>query len=145
MYDLDKQIGYKLRLALQRHLDIFTTHLPDITPTQFSVMVRLRDEPNVSQNQLGRKIHMDAATTKGVVDRLIERGWLESTPSKLDKRRRNISLTARGREYIEYATTAATEVTTQTLKPLSTAEQRQLMVLLDRIATNPKQLQGQRS
>lgn len=145
MYDLDKQIGYKLRLALQCHMDIFATHLPNITPKQFSVMVRLRAEPNVSQNHLGRKVHMDAATTKGVVDRLIERGWLESTPSKLDKRRRNISLTARGREYIDYATTAAAEVSTQTLKPLSTAEQRQLMALLDRLIMNPQELQGQRS
>jgi len=47
MYDLEKQIGHKLRLAQQRHLDIFNTHLPDITPTQFSVMVRLREEPSL--------------------------------------------------------------------------------------------------
>jgi len=136
MYDLDKQIGYKLRLAQQRHLEIFNDLLPEITPTQFSIMVRLREEPNVSQNHLGRKVHMDAATTKGVIDRLINRGWLKSTPSKLDKRLRNISLTARGREYIDYATAAASEVSKQTLKPLSNAEQRQLLLLLDRIATD---------
>jgi len=146
MYDLDEQIGYKLRLVQQRHLEIFTSHLPDVTPTQFSVMVRLQDEPNLSQNHLGRKVHMDAVTTKGVVDRLIARGWLKSTADELDRRRRNISLTALGRDFIKRATRAATQVSTETLKPLNSKEQRQLMALLDRLAANhPNHLEGQRS
>ena len=70
-YQLDDQVGYKLRLASQRHLEIFSRHLPDMTPTQFSILVRLRDVGEVSQNQLGRLVAMDAATTKGVISRLI--------------------------------------------------------------------------
>jgi len=132
-YELDKQIGYKLRLAQQRHVEIFSKELPDITPTQFSVMVRLRDDPNLSQNHLGRLVHMDAATTKGVVDRLIDRGWLQSKPSSVDRRRRNISLTARGSEFIDYAVMAAATVSEETLKPLNSSEQRQLLSLLDRL------------
>ena len=135
MYDLAKQIGYKLRLAQQRHIEIFNRHMPDITPTQFSVMVRLREAQKLSQNELGRSVSMDAATTKGVVDRLIDRGWLQSRPCENDKRRRNISLTARGKEFIDYAVMAATEVTTKTMQPLNDAEQRQLLMLLDRIST----------
>ena len=135
MYDLDKQIGYKLRLAQQRHIEIFNRHMPDITPTQFSVMVRLREAQKLSQNELGRSVSMDAATTKGVVDRLIDRGWLQSRACENDKRRRNISLTARGKEFIDYAVMAATEVTTKTMQPLNDAEQRQLLMLLDRIST----------
>ena len=37
-YRLDDQVGYKLRLASQRHLEIFSQHLSDITPTQFSIL-----------------------------------------------------------------------------------------------------------
>ena len=40
-YQLDDQVGYKLRLANQRHLEIFSRHLPEVTPTQFSILVRL--------------------------------------------------------------------------------------------------------
>jgi len=136
MYELDKQIGYKLRLAQQRHLDIFSRHMPEITPTQFSVLVRLRDKSKLSQNYLGRSVNMDAATTKGVVDRLIERGWLQSRPCDTDKRRRNISLTDSGREFIDNAVIAAAEVSVKTLKPLSENEQSQLLTLLDRLATD---------
>jgi len=93
---------------------------------------------------------MDATTTKGVVDRLINRGWLKSTPNKLDKRRLNISLTERGREYIEYSIPAVAEISDRTLQPLNPAEQRQLLALLDRLATNSskateKKQQGHRT
>ena len=30
-YQLEDQVGYKLRLASQRHLEIFSRHLPDMT------------------------------------------------------------------------------------------------------------------
>jgi len=136
-YVLDEQIGYKLRLLQQRHLEIFSQHLPDITPTQFSVMVRLRKEPQVSQNLLGRLVHMDAATTKGVVDRLIDRGWLKSTPNPDDRRRLNISLTVRGREFIDYAIMTAAKVSAETLAPLSVHEQQYLHKLLDQLIDEP--------
>ena len=32
-YALEQQIGFKLRLANQRHLEIFNRRMPDITPT----------------------------------------------------------------------------------------------------------------
>lgn len=136
MYELDEQIGYKLRLVQQRHFDIFNRHLPDITPTQFSVMVRLRDQQPLSQNQLGRSVNMDAATTKGVVDRLIERGWLQSQACDTDKRRRNISLTIGGREFIDNAVAAAAQVSVKTMAPLNDNDQRQLLMLLGRLATD---------
>ena len=66
-YVLDDQVGYKLRLANQRHLEIFADELPELTPTQFSVMVRLHQHGSLSQNHLGREVGMNAATTKGVV------------------------------------------------------------------------------
>ena len=69
-YTLEEQIGFKLRLANQKHLEIFNRQMPDITPTQFAVLAKLRDEICISQNHLGRLVGMDAATTKGVVDRL---------------------------------------------------------------------------
>lgn len=136
MYQLDQQIGYKLRLAQQRHVELFHQHLPDVTPTQFSVMARLREEKELSQNQLGRSVCMDAATIKGVVDRLIERGWLVSNRCEKDRRRHNISLSERGQIVIADAVKAGASITKQTLKPLNKTEQEQLLNLLDRLATS---------
>ena len=99
-YQLDDQVGYKLRLASQRHLEIFSRHLPEMTPTQFSILVRLAEIGEVSQNQLGRLVAMDAATTKGVVTRLIDRGLVQSRQDGEDLRRLQISLTGEGERVI---------------------------------------------
>ena len=70
-YDLDEQVGYLLRLASQRHAGIFQNIISkDLTPTQFSVLIRLAEKGDLSQNRLGRLAALDTATTKGVVDRL---------------------------------------------------------------------------
>lgn len=99
IYRLDDQIGFKLRLAQQKHLEIFTRRLPEVTPQQFAVLARLEERGPLSQNHLGRLVGMDAATVKGVVDRLRNRGYVSATPSTTDRRRLEIALTEEGRSF----------------------------------------------
>ena len=61
-YVLDDQIGYILRRVTQRHLAIFAQAIPDVTTTQFAVLMRLAELGPQSQNALGRETAMDAAT-----------------------------------------------------------------------------------
>lgn len=70
-YVLDEQIGFLLRVAMQRHTSIFTGRMVEgLTQTQFAALAKLYEVGPCSQNQLGRLIYLDAATIKGVVDRL---------------------------------------------------------------------------
>jgi hypothetical protein len=74
-YVLDDQVGFLLRVALQRHTAIFTTRMIEgLTQTQFAALAKLHEVGPCSQNHLGRLIYLDAATIKGVVDRLGARG-----------------------------------------------------------------------
>ena len=98
-YRLEDQIGFKLRLANQKHLEVFSRLMPDVTPTQFAVLAKLKETGSISQNHLGRLVGMDAATTKGVVDRLKKKGFVLSTQSQKDLRRLDISLTPEGRAF----------------------------------------------
>ncbi|XDZ64041.1 MarR family winged helix-turn-helix transcriptional regulator [Alphaproteobacteria bacterium LSUCC0396] len=132
-YQLDDQVGYKLRLASQRHLEIFSRQLPDITPTQFSVLVRLREVGEVSQNQLGRLVAMDAATTKGVIARLMDRGLLRARQDTDDMRRLQISLTDVGQAAVEAAIITAKDITKETTERLTSREVAQLLTLLDKL------------
>jgi len=132
-YQLDDQVGYKLRLASQRHLEIFSRQLPDITPTQFSVLVRLREVGEVSQNQLGRLVAMDAATTKGVIARLIDRGLLRARQDTDDMRRLQISLTDVGQAAVEAAIITAKDITKETTERLTSREVARLLTLLDKL------------
>ena len=70
-YRLEDQVGFYLRRAGQRHAAIFAEYMTDdLTPTQWAALVKLAEFVSLSQNLLGRETAMDAATIKGVVDRL---------------------------------------------------------------------------
>ena len=132
-YQLEAQIGYKLRLANQRHLEIFSRLITDFTPTQFSVLVRLNDVGAVSQNQLGRLVGMDAATTKGVVNRLVDKGLVKTRPDGADLRRLVISLTDQGVAALAKTVPMAHRITTETTAKLTRREAARLCALLDKL------------
>ena len=133
-YRLQDQIGFVLRKAHQRHLAIFASRIADLTPPQFAALAKLADVGETSQNQLGTLIAMDAATVKGVIDRLKARGLVELTRHDADKRRLLVNLTAEGRETVERLVPLAEQITVETLQPLSSKEAATLLRLLARIA-----------
>ena len=133
-YRLQDQVGFVLRKAHQRHVSIFAAHIGDLTPPQFAALARLADVGETSQNQLGTLIAMDAATVKGVIDRLKTRGLVELSKHDGDKRRLMVSLTDEGRETVQRLIPLAEKITAETLAPLTAKEAATLMKLLSRIA-----------
>src|SRR5215471_8876642 len=133
-YRLDDQVGFLLRVAMQRHTAIFMSKIVrGLTQTQFAALAKLREVGPCSQNQLGRLIYLDAATTKGVVDRLEARGFISARPDAHDRRRRAIALTEKGRTAADAAVKVARQITRDTLTPLSAAEQRTVIRLLRKL------------
>ncbi len=133
-YVLEENVGFVLRQVTQRHVSIFMDKMPDqLTPTQFSAMVKLYDQGPVSQTHLGRLAAMDAATIKGVVDRLAKRDLVLLTRAAADRRMLVVSLSPAGTALIERAIPAAAEVTRATLAPLDTGERQELLRLLLRL------------
>ena len=133
-YDLDEQVGYLLRLASQRHAGIFQNIISkDLTPTQFSVLIRLAEKGDLSQNRLGRLAALDTATTKGVVDRLRAKSLRQSRPDTSDKRRAIISLTDEGQSIISTLKKDGLAITDKTLESLKANEKLKLLKLLNKI------------
>lgn len=133
-YMLDEQVGFLMRIAMQRHTSIFTANMIDgLTQTQFAAMAKLHETGPSSQNQLGRLIYLDAATIKGVVDRLSVRGFVTALSDPKDRRRRAVTLTDEGRRVTEAALKVAAKITAQTLAPLTATEQRTIATLLKKL------------
>jgi DNA-binding MarR family transcriptional regulator len=133
-YVLDAQIGYLLRLANQRHALIFQElSVLDLTPTQFSAMVRLLDEGECSQNELGRRTAMDVATIKGVVDRLRSKGLVALNPDPNDKRRTTISAAGPAGDLRAALHDMGRRITAKTLAPLTPTERKTLLRLLSKL------------
>jgi DNA-binding MarR family transcriptional regulator len=134
-YVLDEQVGFALRQAQQRHTTIFAGHMiEDLTPTQWAALAKLREVGDCSQNHLGRLTAMDAATVKGVVDRLTAHGFTTVRPDPRDGRRIVVALTATGLNLYDRAAPIAARITDETLGPLNEDERSTLVALLRRLA-----------
>jgi len=133
-YVLAEQVGFLMRVAMQRHTAIFMSRMiAGLTQTQFAALAKLLETGACSQNQLGRLIYLDAATTKGVVDRLAARRLITVCADPHDRRRRAIALTRLGRSVATKATQVARRITRETLVPLTAAEQRRVLRLLKKL------------
>lgn len=134
-YNLDEQIGFLLRRAHQRHTALFSERMPArLTPTQFSALARLRERGPTSQNRLGRDIAVDAATIKGVVDRLAARGLVAVAPDVDDGRRVVVTLTDEGRDLVDVCIPLAAEISATTLAPVDATDHAELLRLLTALA-----------
>jgi DNA-binding MarR family transcriptional regulator len=134
-YALDDQVSFLMRVAMQHHTAIFSARMIEgLTQTQFAALAKLHEVGPCSQNHLGRLIYLDAATIKGVVDRLGARGFVTALNDPTDRRRRAVALTERGRLATEAAMQVAAEITAATLKPLTAEEQRQVTRLLKKLS-----------
>lgn len=133
-YVLDDQLGYLLRLANQRHTGIFQKHVVlNLTPTQFAALMRLDELGECSQNRLGRNTAMDVATIKGVVDRLRGKGLVELKPDPTDKRRLLVYPSEKYWESAERLREIGSEITRETMDPLTPAERDTLLRLLKKL------------
>ncbi|WP_394115405.1 MarR family winged helix-turn-helix transcriptional regulator [Xanthobacter lutulentifluminis] len=133
-YVLDTQAGFMLRQVAQRHAAIFAARIGDeLTMTQWAALSKLAETGPCSQNLLGRLTAMDAATIKGVVDRLVRRGLVETRPDPEDGRLVVVVPTEAGQAVIARATPNAFAITEETLAPLDAAERATLLALLARL------------
>jgi MarR family transcriptional regulator, lower aerobic nicotinate degradation pathway regulator len=133
-YILDDQVGFILRQAQQRHTNIFASlMIEELTPTQWAVIAKLAECGPCSQNLLGRQTAMDAATIKGVIDRLTKRGFTATTADPADARRLVVALTDEGADVYARGVAMAERITAATLEPLSVPERETFVALLRRL------------
>src|SRR3954468_1926151 len=133
-YQLEDQVGFLMRVAMQRHTEIFTSRMIEgLTQPQFAALAKLLDVGPCSQNHLGRLIYLDGATIKGVVDRLMTRRVVTTQKDPRDKRRRAIALSDSGRRIAEAAVGVAASITAATLASLTPAEQLTIVRLLKKL------------
>lgn len=134
-YLLEEQVGFMIRVAGQRHSSIFQSLAPlGLTPTQFSVLIKVLEMGNCSQNELGRKTAMDVATIKGVVDRLRARDLVRVRPDPDDKRRSLVEPTEETTAIASKLREVGHQITDATLAPLCEDERKTFLALLAKIS-----------
>jgi DNA-binding MarR family transcriptional regulator len=124
-FRVEDHVGFLLRRAHQRHVALFTATMArgEITPTQFTALLKTVQLRRVTQNLLGRQAAMDPATIQGVVRRLMARGLIRRSRDPLDRR------TA----VLEPTVACARQVHEAALAPLLPQERTDLLRLLRKI------------
>ncbi|WP_428031459.1 MarR family winged helix-turn-helix transcriptional regulator [Ancylobacter sp.] len=131
---IEGQVGFLLRIASQRNTALFAARMIEgLTPPQFATLAKLREIGPCSQNRLGRQVYLDAATIKGVVNRLQARGLIVTAADALDRRRLAVDLSERGRAVTDAAITVAKEIAQAMLDPLTPTEREQVIRLLRKL------------
>jgi DNA-binding MarR family transcriptional regulator len=134
-YVVQDQVGFLMRRVNQRHTAIFQDGMAEaeLTPTQFTALVKVVELGRVTQNHLGRLAAMDPATIQGVVRRLIDRDLVSRTADPLDRRTIVLAPTPAGLTLAARAVVAARLITAATLEPLTQQERGQLQSLLQKL------------
>ena len=133
-YVLDAQVGFLLRQVYQRHAAIFAGAMGDeLTSMQWAALAKLAEIGACSQNQLGRLTAMDAATIKGVVDRLVRDGHAETQRDPEDARRIQVALTPHGRATYRRLQVMAHRIRAKTVAPLLPREREIFLRMLRKL------------
>jgi DNA-binding MarR family transcriptional regulator len=133
-YSVSEHFGFILRQVSQRYAAHFAAAFgDDLTSPQFSTLVTLLNTGPCSQNQLGRLVATDAATIKGIVDRLLKRGMVVTSTDPADGRMLIISLTKTGRAAAETSIDIVRNLNKDFLGSLTADEQERLLDLLRRL------------
>ncbi len=135
-YLVEDQVGFLLRRAHQRHAALFVERMAllDLTPTQFTALIKVVELGRVTQNQLGRLVATDPATIQGVVRRLMLRDLVRRMRDPMDRRTAVLAPTSAGLELAGRAVALAREITEATLEPLDGAERGRFLALLRMLA-----------
>jgi DNA-binding MarR family transcriptional regulator len=134
-FDFKHAPGHLIRRAHQVAVAIFMQETGDfdITPVQFAILNALIDDPGEDQVTLSAKVAFDAATFGSVIGRLEAKGWVRRQADEVDRRRKLLWITPEGEEAARQMKRAVAKAQARILGPLDAAEQRHLMLLLDKL------------
>ncbi len=126
---------FLIRRAHQVATARFQESCPDtmMTPTQYAVLAALGRCDAIGQNELGRRIHLDRATTSIVVRLLRRRGLISAATDQADRRRTLLRLTGAGRTLLERIQPSIQQANDALLSAFSPPQTRQFFDLLDRL------------
>lgn len=107
----------------------------DLKVVEYSILMLVAANPQVNQRRLGEALDISAPNMAVMLDRLVERGWVERVRSTEDRRAMHIHLTPAGVELVARAEKIAATMENPALRALSTAERALLIELLQKIVS----------
>ena len=137
--------GHLIRRLHQQATQVFVQRTQaagfDLTPVQFAALDAIHAHPATDQARLAEMIAYDRATIGGVIDRLVQKGWIHRIVSERDRRARELSLTDAGEQVRTALLPVVVDLQNDILKPLKQGD-RDLFLGLARQVVRPTGADG---
>lgn len=118
------------RCCLERHKPYI------ITPPQLGGLSLLYETDGLTISAISQRRGIDAPTVTGIVSRMEQNGLVERRHDRTDRRVVRVYLTDEGREAFEFLIPAAEDFNATLTRSMSDAEQRDLLLKLQRLVAN---------
>lgn len=109
----------------------------DVTMSQAKCLYVVSVHPGIGMSALARQLEVSLSAVSGLVDRLVDNGYLERHEDPSDRRQQLVTLTPQGRAVVEHIRELNTKHLHALLRGLSDAELEALHIAiaaLDRVA-----------
>ncbi len=120
------------RLVMQgnKHLMEKLSH-HDLTVAQYLTMEALSDKGSeCSMSELAERIQQSSATMTGIVDRLVEKGWVTRRRSEEDRRAVFVTLTAEGQQIVDRVAAERRQSVQQSIEKMNASDVEQFIALM---------------
>lgn len=132
-----KMAGHLIRRLNQISTQVFSRRLQDagfdLTPVQFAAMDAIFANPDIDQAGVAGLIAYDRATIGGVIDRLEQKGYVQRSVSKRDRRAREVRLTEAGEALYQRVLPVVADLQSDILNGLSDTERALFLDLAEKV------------
>lgn len=126
--------GHLLRHAQQLHQALWNSEVStEVSSVQFAALLIVELRPGLSQAELCSELDLDRSTVADLLERMVRRGLLTREQSTEDRRRKVLTITARGTETLTALDPDVKRVDALLTESISTAERDALRALLRRM------------
>lgn len=127
------EINNKLRKSSQETLSKIYKNL---TIAEANAIYAIGPDKPKTMKQIAERLGVAVSTPTRTIDRLLEKGFVNRTVGKEDRRQLLIELTPKGKEFVQDVDEANLEITKKMLKGLSDEEIETFKKILSKICKN---------
>lgn len=137
-YDFESSVGYWIFSTAHEFQQKLNEELAQhgITYRQWEVLVWLSIAGESSQSELAQRMHIEAPTLVGVLDRMERDGWITRAPDERDRRRKVIRVSPQVEPVWARMVDCAKGVRAQAIEGITEAELQTVRNVLSRMRTN---------
>ncbi|WP_234414237.1 MarR family winged helix-turn-helix transcriptional regulator [Paenibacillus sp. CAA11] len=135
---LDQSLGFFLGLTYRKVSHLLLQRLKEynITPEQWSVLVRIGERDGMIQKEIGERAAKDKPTTTRLLIALEEKGFIRKIGGEADRRSFLIYITDKGREVLQKTEPIEHQVMEEVTEGIPQAELELLLKQLNQVAQN---------